>query len=309
MPDHDDRSLTKAPRAASLPRSRSIRPLRLGLFLALLLAGVAAAPAAVVEDKDRFGNVDGRGAITQKAEELGLSAADVEELRAATGYVICPGSTNGNGIVASAALVESNQLIITVGHAFVDENGLPRDPIGDCVFRSQAAPPTEVRMAGGDYLWVGLEGAAKPHDPNDYAVALLSRPVQGATPLRMNNPSADLGVGDHVIGIVAWQEIAGLKLDPGTPVVQDCVLRDFDASNGTQPTNYLTDCDLGPVGSGGHIVVKQGGQWVTGGVFSTSGGERSKGRSFSRRLGSYTRVIAVDGGLALAVERALKALR
>src|SRR5690606_34057816 len=112
------------------------------------------------------------------------------------------------------------QVIVTVGHAFVDEKGLPRAPIEDCLFRNQAVPPTEVRLAGGDALWVGLKGAARPHDPNDYGVAILSRPVAGATPLRMNNPAGDIGLDDHVVGIVAWQEIAGQKLDPGTPVVQ-----------------------------------------------------------------------------------------
>lgn len=284
-------------------------PLRHLSFVLTAVLGISSAEAAVVEDKDPFGNVDGRGAITEKAEQLGLSGADVERLRAATGYVICPGSANGNGIVASAALVESNQLIVTVGHAFVDEQGLPREPIGDCIFRNQATPPSEIRLAGGDYLWVGLAGPATPHDPSDYAVALLSRPVDVPEPLRMNSPLSGLGIGDHVIGIVAWQEIEGRQLDPGTPVVQDCVLRDFDASNGTQPTNYLTDCDLGPVGSGGHLVVKADGEWVTGGVFSTSGGERSAGRSFNRRLGSYTRVVAVDGGLASAVKSALETLR
>lgn len=280
------------------------------LLLILLVASAAsAAQAAVVQDKDRFGDVDGRGSIDRKADQLGLSADDVKHLRAATGYVICPGKTHRNGIVASAALVESNQLIVTVGHAFVDEKGLPREPVEDCVFRNQAVPPTEISLAGGDALWVGLEGAATPHDPNDYAVALLSRPVAGATPLRVNNPVGGMGLDDHVIGIVAWQEIEGKKLDAGTPVVQDCVLRDFDASNGTQPTNYLTDCDLGPVGSGGHIVVKVGDRWVTGGVFSTSGGERSVGRSFSRKLGSYTRVVAVDGGLGIVIKRALGMLK
>lgn len=283
--------------------------MRLFIIIVTALGGLAVANAAVVEDKDRFGNVDGRGAIDTKADQLGLTAADVELLRGATGYVICPGSERDNGIVASAALVESNQLVVTVGHAFIDEKGGSRGPIGDCLFRNQSIPPTEVRLAGGDHIWVGLDGAPVPHDPNDYAVALLSRPVTGAAPLKMNNPMSGLGLGDRVIGIVAWQEIEGQALDPGTPVVQECVLRDFDASNGTQPTNYLTDCDLGPMGSGGHVVVRAGGAWVTGGVFSTSGGERSVGRSFSRRLGSYTRVVAVDGGLALALDRALAALQ
>jgi hypothetical protein len=44
-------------------------------------------------------------------------------------------------------------------------------------------------------------------------------------------------------------------------------------------------------------------------VFSSSGGERSVGRSFSRRLGSFTRVIGVDAGVAAALEKALAALQ
>jgi hypothetical protein len=285
----------------------AIKAVRAILLAAFALAGIAAARAAVVEDKDRFGNVDGRGPLSEKAEPLGISAEDVARLRRSTGYVVCPGSTHNNGIVASAALVASAQLVLTAGHAFIDEKGLPRDPIGDCVFRNQAVPPSEVRLAGGDWLWVGLMGAATPHDPHDYGVALLSRPVPGAAPLRLGD--GPVGPGERVIGLVAWQEIAGQRLDPDMPVAQDCAIRELDVASGPTPTNYLTDCDLGPIGSGGHILARSGGDWLTLGVFSTSGGDLSVGRSFSRRLGSYTRVIGVDAGLAAAVERALAALR
>jgi hypothetical protein len=277
------------------------------LSLALLGLGIVAAGGAVVEDKDRFGNVDGRGALTDKAALLKLSAADVIQLRGATGYVICPGSLAGNGIVASAALVESAQVIVTVGHALVDEAGRARAPLGDCLFRNQATPPVEMRLAGPDAVWIGLAGPAKAHDPRDYAVALLARPVPGAEPLRL--ASKTLPAGARVIGIVAWQEIAGKPLDPDMPVVQDCAVRELDPAEGTLPTNYLTDCDLGPVGSGGHIVSRTGGQWVTHGVFSSSGGALSVGRSYSRRLGSYTRAIGVDAGVAEAIEKALHSLR
>jgi hypothetical protein len=280
--------------------------LRILLFLALATVGTAV-QAAVVEDKDRFGNVDGRGPLDEKAGQLGLSAADVDRLRGATGYVVCPGSAHNNGIVASAALVVSTQVILTVGHAFVDEAGRARAPLEACVFRNQAVPPTEVRLAGSDAVWIGLKGPAVPHDPRDYAVARLSRPVSGAVPLRLQ--SGTTATGERGIGIVAWQEIKGVDGDPTTPVVQDCAVRDLDPAEGTLPTNYLTDCDLGPVGSGGHLLVQAGGEWVTAGVFSSSGGDLSVGRSFSRRLGSFTRVIGVDGGLAAAVEKALAAFQ
>lgn len=283
-----------------MPASRRL------LLVLLALAGASAAHAAVVEDKDRFGNVDGRGALTEKAVQLGLSAGDVERLRGATGYVVCPGTEHRNGIVASAALVESAQVIVTVGHAFVDEQGLPRGPIGECVFRNQAMPPVEVPLAGGDAIWVGLGGAARPHDPEDYAVAVLARPVAGAKPLRLRGDRA--AIDERMIGIVAWQEMTP-AMDAAAPVVQDCAVRDLDPAAGNQPTNYLTDCDLGPVGSGGHLIARAGREWVTSGIFSTSGGERSVGRGFSRRLGSYTRVIAVDAGVVAALEKALAATR
>lgn len=280
--------------------------MRIIVLTLLALAAASVAEAAVVADKDRFGNVDGRGALMEKAEQLGLSAAEVKRLRGATGYVICPGSAHGNGIVASAALVESAQVIVTVGHAFVDEKGVPRAPIEECVFRNQAAPPVEVPLAAGDLIWVGLRGAAKPHDPEDYAVAALARPVAGAQPLRVRGDRA--AVDERMIGLVAWQEMQP-ALDAGEPVAQDCAVRDLDAAKGSQPTNYLTDCDLGPVGSGGHLVARAGRDWVTSGVFSTSGGQLSVGRSFSRRLGSYTRVIAIEGGALTALKEALAAVR
>ena len=261
---------------------------------------------AVVADKDRFGNVDGRGPLIEKAAQLGLSEAEVERLRGATGFVICPGSVHGNGIVASAALVESAQVIVTVGHAFVDEQGRSRGPIEACLFRSQAVSPVEVPLAGGETIWVGLQGAAKPHDPEDYAVAVLSRSVPGAKPLRLRGDRA--AVDERMIGIVAWQEMEP-PAQAGMPVVQDCAVRDLDPASGSQPTNYLTDCDLGPAGSGGNLIARAGNEWVTSGVFSTSGGKLSVGRSFSRRLGSYTPVIAIDAGVIAALEKALAAIR
>jgi hypothetical protein len=271
------------------------------------IAYITAAPAAVVEDKDRFGNVDGRGALDEKAEQLGLSGTDVARLRGATGYVICPGSAHGNGIVASAALVENARIIVTVGHAFVDENGKARGPLTDCIFRNQASSPAEVRLVGEGAIWNGLDDAATPHDPRDYAVAVLARDVPGASPLRWRSDA--LPAGERVVGIVAWQEIEGKNHEAGMPVVQDCAVRDFDPGSGEIPVNYLTDCDLGPVGSGGHILTNVGGTWATSGIFSTSGGQRSVGRSFSRRLGQYTRAIGIDGGVVTALEESVAALR
>lgn len=276
---------------------------RLLLFVVLLLAGVSAASAAVVADKDRFGNVDGRGSLADRAEQLGISGAEEESLRAAMGYLICPGSSHDNGIVASAALVGSGRVIVTVGHALVDEEGRARAPLSACIFRSQSPSAAEVPLVGADAVWIGLAGPARPHDPRDYAVALLAGPVPGGQPLAVR--STPLAAGERVVGIVAWQEIPGLPLDPNIPVVQDCAVRDLETAEGTLPTNYLTDCDLGPVGSGGHLLTRIGGRWATSGIFSSSGGDLSVGRSYSRRLGSFTRGLALDAGFAQALDSAL----
>ena len=85
-------------------------------------------------------------------------------------------------------------------------------------------------------------------------------------------------------------------------------MRDLDAAKGSQPTNYLTDCDLGPSARAG-TSSRAGREWVTSGVFRTRGGHLSVGRSFSRRLGSYTRVIAIEGGALTALQEALAAVR
>ena len=167
--------------------------------------------------------------------------------------------------------------------------------------------PIRLGLVGAGAIWNGLGGTATPHDPKDFAVALLAREVPGARPLRWRSDA--LPVGERVVGVVAWQEIEGRALDVGMPVVQDCAVRDFDPGGGETPVNYLTDCDLGPVGSGGHILTNVGGEWATSGIFSTSGGKLSVGRSFSRRLGSYTRAIGIDGGVVAALAEAVAALR
>ena len=67
------------------PQSRRRASPSAALALALVLALtsdaiVGPSQAAVVEDKDRFGNVDGRGPLSERAEQLGLSAEDAARL-------------------------------------------------------------------------------------------------------------------------------------------------------------------------------------------------------------------------------------
>lgn len=269
------------------------------LAVLAVLAAVSPAPAAVIGD-------DGRGPLASRAADLRISGDEVARLRAATGYIVCPGDRYKNGIVASAALVLSDRLLLTVGHAFVDEAGRAREPLTACVFRSQAPVPVEVPILP-ETLQLGLPGSAKVHSPVDYAVVALARPVRGAAPLplRLRPVQED----EAVVGLVAWQEMKGRSLDPDMPVAQDCTIRRIEPSAGDRPTNYLTDCDLSQVGSGGQVLTRIEGQWAVTGVFSSSASAKADGKAFDVKLGRYTRAIGVDGGVTSALERVLAGLR
>ena len=257
-------------------------------------------PANVMSDKDEFGNADGRGSLTEKAGELGLTTAEVSQISQSTGYVVCPASMGKNPTIASAALVGSNMQIVTAAHVFYDELGNERTPLGECYFRNQGDPYTLILLDfdSGSHR-IGKTGVIKANEPNDYAVVRLKSPVAEATPFAID--SNGLEDQETMVGIAAHQKSPTREFPADQPVVQQCRNRQSEKPAGA-PTQYYTDCDLSPLGSGGVVLTRNPvGALAVAGIFTATGHESKNGQPYNFASKSYTRVVGLDAVFATDV--------
>jgi hypothetical protein len=187
--------------------------------------------------------------------------------------------------------------IVTAVHAFIDQSGKKREPLKDCYFMNQDrdAQPLPFDFESGNFKF-GTEAKRKTGDPNDYAVVQLKTPVVGAKPFRAD--SNELQKDQWVIGIAAGQESPTRVFPKDEPVVQQCRVRGLQHPENA-PTQYITDCDLSPLGSGGVIFSRDNsGELLVKGIFTTTGKQGLNGQPFNPANGSYTRVVAVTNEFA-----------
>jgi len=284
-------------------------------FAAFVRDGVALLDVNVISDPDQLGNVDGRGSLPEKAKELGLSDAEVARIRASSGYVICPGKTYGNPSVGSGALVGSNKVVITALHIFIDDAGRKREPLRDCYFAPQIEGSTDPQRwqifrfsFKIDEFQFGKTGdPIKTGDPNDYAVVALETPVEGAVPFPFDPD--EIAPNEWVLGLTATQESPTRTFDREEPVIQQCRLRGRQHPH-LAPVQYITDCDLSPLGSGGTLLTRnETGALVVRGIFISTGKPKLNGRAYDPKAGSLTRVVSTTGPFAEAINDVVRALK
>lgn len=245
------------------------------------------ARANVTLDTDGFGNVDGRGSITERASILGLSEDEVARIRASTGYVICPASEAGNPLAISAVIVGSNMQIATAAHAFIDFDGVVRGPLVECWFQNQEPEPFKVLLdiAPNRYINGANPGVPREyHYPEEWAVVALLSPVTSATPFALGSGLSD----DSTILVVSAHQKSSLRdFPPGEPVIQACRKR---AQRGNR---LFVDCDLTPLASGGPILSRsEAGELVFQGIVVSGGNSTMDYTYFSLSTGSYNAAIA-----------------
>lgn len=266
-------------------------------FLWTALFAYSAALANITLDTDGFGNVDGRGSITERASMLGLSEDEVSRIRASTGYVICPASKAGNPMAMSAVVVGSNMQIATASHAFIDFDGVNRDPLAECYFRTQEPEPTLVPLDFAQNRYINGAIAGEPREnfyPEEWAVVALQRPVIDAIPFLLGNGILD---GTRIIAVSAHQKSSEREFPVGEPVVQACRKR---AQRGN--TLYV-DCDVTQLASGGPILsLNEAGELVFQGLVVSGGNSTMDGTYFSLSSGSYNAAIAPQGEFRAAIE-------
>lgn len=240
---------------------------------------------------------DDRGPLLTKGPELGLSPAEIKQIRQSTGYIVCPGTKYHNPSVASAALIGSNGQIITNAHAIQDDQGRHREPLSSCFFQNQDSPyrkipldiikPESYRM-GGDFVL---------HNEDDYLIARLKYRMDGVKPFPVDLSEKPLHPGQKMFLISATQE--DLKANRDQPVLQSCTVGDVESVSST--IVYGT-CDVKHGASGGaHLIRNSQGQLVLRAILSRLG-RGQDGQEYDRDSGVYSYGIGIDGKL-------LKALR
>ncbi|HXW71522.1 MAG TPA: trypsin-like peptidase domain-containing protein [Methylocella sp.] len=182
-----------------------------------------------------------RRSVDEFAAEQKLDAAVLHIRFAASGLVEC-GDAHGAG-----QLTLANDVITTAAHVFFDERGVPRAKT--CYFALENR---------GKETRIPIESAsivAGSRDPyaiaavHDWAVARLSRPVEGITPFTLAEGAAPNEPVEFVArGHIDWGD--GRRLS-----MEKCHLFD-QLSVGSEGTREFSfDCETGDGASGGAVVM------------------------------------------------------
>lgn len=242
---------------------------------------------------------DGRDSLLTIGPSLGLSPAEIDRIRAVTGYVGCflPSPSVGTG-----ALFLDNQQILTAAHIFFDRSGKRRSK---CFFRNQAAEPVMIDIDTGAARF----GATPPKagSNNDYAIVRLVAPLPGAEPFPVAG-HAPVRAGDALIEVTAHPAGMAKDLDKAVPVVQGCTVRRAPVST-AKTSFYRTDCDATGSSSGGMHLGRVEGALAFRGVTITTGPWRDPafaGAPYDEGAGSVTTALGTDAAI-LAAGRSLAA--
>jgi hypothetical protein len=185
---------------------------------------------------------NGRRSVDDFAAENKLDAKALHRTYAASGLIQC-GNLHGAG-----QLTLTDQVVTTAAHVFFDETGAPTGK--SCIFvvevdNKQISVPIDLSTI--------VAGSTNPYavaEVHDWAVARLTRPVEGVQPYGIAEAaSADSPVEFVARGHVDWGE--GRRLS-----MQKCQLRDQLATGKEGTREYAFDCDTGDGASGGAVLAQ-----------------------------------------------------
>jgi hypothetical protein len=248
---------------------------RLTTFFATLTV-LAAAPSIHHGHANIVGPTDDRGTLIELGPKLGLSADEIEQARRSTGHIVCPVSKFDNGGQASAALVLSNQTIVTVAHVFVKGEKQWRE-LSECFFRPQS-PPFETIKIDPTNIAVGTTSPfTAAQFPKDWAVVRLSAPIEGAKPYRFL-PLKISARKDGIRFILISAGARDVKSDPKVPIVQECKFR----KTSFKPPNlfFQSDCDTSFGMSGSVTLVRNDNELFVAAISQSSGPPSANYKAF-----------------------------
>ena len=182
-----------------------------------------------------------RRSVEEFAAEQKLSAAELHTRFAGSGLVEC-GEAHGAG-----QLTLANDLITTAAHVFFDERGAPR---AKTCFFSIENHGKEMRVPID--LSSIVAGSTDPYAiaaVHDWAVARLTRPVDGVTPFSLADPKGPNTSVEFVArGHIDWGD--GRKLS-----MEKCLLHDQLSVGAEGTREFSFDCETGDGASGGAVVM------------------------------------------------------
>ncbi len=241
---------------------------------------------------------DDRDSLIAIGPSLGLSPAEIAQIREVSGYVGCFLPTPS---VGSGALFLTNRQVITAAHIFFTPSGQPRSA---CFFKNQAADSRKIDLLidRGRAAF----GAIPPRAGSnaDFAIVTLAEPIAGATPFPVDD-RVPVAAGDRLIVITAHPVGMEKAVDNSVPVAQGCTVRRVPIS--TAPTSfYRTDCDATGSSSGGMQLARAGGRLVFRGITITTGPWQDpafRGAPYDERGGSVTTALGTDAAVLAAGRR------
>jgi hypothetical protein len=279
---------------------------------------------------------DPRGPLTQKAQELGLSAAEVQRIRKVVGYIACPGDVANNGAGADSGtgmLVGNGDMIVTDAHLFIDPNtNSPRPNLFECRFINLADQYAIVSLdfsnAKSNKFYTNSPATAWY---NDRAIVRLTHRIPNADPLPFDLDETPLRRGDRLIMISSHQhrltfsmpqrhisvDIEGKHLEADVnrePIAQGCSVMSYYARTAMASSVVYSDCNDTEGASGSVVLVrKTDGSLVAKALLSQGGDAMADHKPFKVGSGvassdlSFTLSIGMDANVyedILAMERA-----
>ncbi len=257
-------------------------------FAGLALAvAIGVAPAwidgqggqGIVHQVRIVGQNDDRADLLFNRRFLELSVEESRHIRAATGYVSCPGTKYGNLTTTSASLIISNGQVLTTAHTFIDEKGRRREPLSTCYFENQADPMVKIPLLGkkGSYIFGSNDPVRSGGPAADFAIARLSHPLEGIEPFPVDLSEQPVTMcpdgsgeanGCWVLVISAAEEgitigdRATSGIDWKHAIARTCAYRVRLPPRRGGSETYLGDCDISGGASGGANFVRDNGQLV-----------------------------------------------
>ncbi|MGH6843055.1 MAG: trypsin-like serine protease [Methylocella sp.] len=175
------------------------------------------------------------------AAEQKLDAAELRTRFAGSGLIEC-GGAHGAG-----QLTLTNDLITTAAHVFFDEQGVPRAKT--CFFsiethgKEKKVPIDLASIVAGS---INPYAVAAVHD---WAVARLTRPIEGVTPYGLADAARSNTPVEFVArGHIDWGE--GRRLS-----MEKCLLHEQLAAGAEGTREFSFDCETGDGASGGALVM------------------------------------------------------
>jgi Trypsin-like peptidase domain len=182
-----------------------------------------------------------RRTVEEFAAEQKLNAAELRSRFAGSGLIEC-GNAHGAG-----QLTLANDLVTTAAHVFFDEKGAPR---AKTCFFSMENHGKELRVPID--LGSITAGSTNPYavaEVHDWAVARLTRPVEGVTPFGLADAARSNTPVEFVArGHIDWGD--GRKLS-----MEKCLLHDQLSAGAEGTREFSFDCETGDGASGGALVI------------------------------------------------------